>query len=150
MWSCSFGNAHLLARIWFANSAAAQCPVATHGPEALHTAEHKRSSWAPLRPPRPFRCCMSPLRNPHACVRVRALKSVPFIFYQSEMRTHRRRAGEVPYWNSLLWVLGPKMAREASRDKLLRQLWACGAAQLQRLTFNGAPSDFYFWTKGKV
>lgn len=39
------------------------------------------------------------------------------------------------------------MACEASRDKLLRQLWPCGAAQLQRLTCNGAPSDFYFRDK---
>lgn len=147
MHACTFGTCTLALRA--SALLTAQLPsVRLRHMDDLHAAEHQRSSRA-------FGACFTSPSLLHESagepcahnIRVRALCSVPCRFYQREMKTREGRAGRVP--KLPLWALRPKMALEAPRDKLLRQLWARGAAQLQRLTFSGATSDSYFWDKGE-
>lgn len=143
-------------RIWSENSAAAQSPVATHGPEALHIAVHQWSSWA-------FGWCFtSPLLLQESayesvcmcqgvCTQVRALHILPERIGKWGLTEDRqgKTTGRVPYWNLLYGLPSQKWPLRQPEISFCGScgLWSCTAATTQ---FNNAHFEFYLWTKGKV
>lgn len=143
-------------RIWSVNSAAAQSPVATHGPEALHIAVHQWSSWA-------FGWCFtSPLLLQESayesvcmcqgvCTQVIALHILPERIGKWGLTEDRqgKTTGRVPYWNLLYGLPRQKWPLRQPEISFCGScgLWSCTAATTQ---FNNAHFEFYLWTKGKV